>query len=473
MVYVENRPESLFSFAERFIGTLLYGFLSNSNIVLKEDLHVLIDKSSRYVPKTIARIKLILEALAKRKKKGIFTELLCLPELIHQETGKYCVVIFDEFHNLEHVQAPDLYEEWSKILLLQKNTMYIIVSSMTHKAKTILAKNLSLLFGNFETINVEPFDIRTSDEYLRMRMGELPLSQALRNFLVHFSAGYPSYLNMLAMSLLKSKGEDIADILEELLFNTTGILNQRFSNYMKRFLDKQNSQDYLAILYLSASGNNKIKDIAHILHKTTAETLSRINHLCEIDAVTRSADFIKLNDRVFGFWLKFVYQEKLQSLSVDSKKQKVQFRDNIKTLINEFLINTNRSVPEIMAEVLKLFEDDIIQIERKRFRLTHFREIKPLEFSAKALQAGLIGRAPEGTWIMGFKDGSLTEDDVTAFAKECKKYQDKLERKIIVALDDIDSNARLRAFEERIMTWDISQVNLLMDLYSKPRLVVV
>ena len=143
-LYLEIRQESLNSFARRFIGILLYNFLVNSGIPLKEDLDYLIEKSEKFIPKTAEKIKLILSATNRRKKNNIFTELLSLCESINQETGKFCVVILDEFHNLEDMGINSLYREWSKLLLSQKNTMYIISSSMKYKAKVILSKNLSL-----------------------------------------------------------------------------------------------------------------------------------------------------------------------------------------------------------------------------------------------------------------------------------------------------------------------------------------
>ncbi len=472
ILYLEIRPEPLASFARRFIGALLYNFLTNSGIPLKEDLDFLIKKSSAYIPRTAERISLILSALEKRKKNNIFSELLSLPESIHEETGKHCVVILDEFHHLEHLGIRELYREWSKLLILQKATMYIIISSMKFRAKSILSKNLSLLFGNFQVLTVEPFDIKTSEEYLERRLCVLDMNCGLRDFIVHFTGGYPFYLELITEALLESRQEALADILERMLFQGSGILNQRFSNYLKRFLDSPYSQDYLAILYLIAQGHNKIREIAHIRRKPQKDTRSRINQLLEMDAITRSGDFLKINDRIFSFWLKFVYQEKLQSLTFDAKNQKTLFRENIENMIREFLINADKPIAQRLMELLHLFSDDKVQIERKKIRLDHFREIRPLAFGSRNLKEGLIGRSTDTTWILGFKKEILTEDDIAEFAKECKKYRHKLQRKIIIALKDIDANARLRAMEEKILTWDLGNLNQLLDLYSKPRLIL-
>lgn len=471
-VYLEIRPESQESFIKRFIGVLLYNFLSNSGIPLKEDLGFLINKTQRFAPKTVEKVNLILNTSLKKKQNNAFHELLSLCDIINQETGKFCVVIFDEFHNLESLGFKNMYRDWSRLLISQKNTLYAIVSSMKFRTKNILSKHLSLLFGNFEVITIEPFDIKQSERYLEQKLQGLNLKVMLKNFLLHFTGGYPMYLEVITDALKKPEQVNVADILENMLFDSSGILNQRFSNNLKRFLDSPHSNAYMSILYLVASGKNRIKDIAHILHKTKKELAIRINHLLELDTITRSADFLRINDRVFGFWLKFVYQEKERSLTFNDKNQKAFFREKIDNMIREFFTDTQKPVLERALELLRLFEDEMVQLGRKKIRLNHFREIKPLEFNNRGMKNGLIGRSAESLWIMAFKQGFLTEEDITAFAKECKKYRHKLQRNIIVTQQEIDSNTQLRAMEEKIWTWDINKLNQILDLYSKPWVIV-
>jgi len=472
-IYLEIRPEPLTLFAKRFIGVLLYNFLINSEIPLKEDLDFLINRASRYIPNTIEKIKTILIDLKKRRKNNIFTDLLSLSEILHEETGKYCVIIFDEFHNLENMEVKNIYAQWSKLLILQKNTLYIIISSLSYKAQMILSKKLSLLFGNFEILTLEPFDIKTTEEYLDNKLKDLKLNIEIKNFLVNFTGGYPFYLEIISEELLKSASlNNLSEILENLIFEPTGILNQRFSNYLKRFLSLSHSQDYLGILYSIANGHNKIRDIAHNLHLTKKDINLKINCLLELGAISRSGDFLKINDRVFSFWLKFVYQEKLHSLTFDDKAPKALFREKIEMMIQEFLSQSKKPIIDRTIELLRLFSNEIVQIERKKLRLNNFREIKPLDLRSSGLKEGLIGRSQDSLWIIAFKHDLLTEKDILEFSKECKKYRHKLQRKIIVALKDIDVNAKLRALEEKILTWDLNSFNQILDLYYKPRLIV-
>ena len=471
-VFLEVRPESFDGFVKRFIGALLYNFLLNSGLALKEDLGYLIDKSSKYIPVTTQKINAILIDLAKRKKINMITELFSLPESINQETGKFTVLFFDEFHNLENIGVKNLYREWSKLLIVQKNTLYCLTSSMMFKTKVILSKQLSLLFGNFEIVTVEPFDIHTSHRYLDLHLPGLRVKPGLKDFVINFTGGYPLYLELIADALSKTDvSVDLADVLEDLLFNSSGILNQRFSNYIKRFMDAPVGNDYIAILYLIASGRNRIKDIAHILHKQKKELTLRINYLLELDVITRSADFLKISDRLFAYWMRFVHQEKLRSLSFDAKNQKEKFRDNIQDLIAEFSKQSVKPLVNRVSDLLQLFEDDLMQMERKKIRLSHFREVKPLVFNHRFLKDGLLGRSSDSLWIMAIKTDALTEQDIAEFSKECKRYHHKSQKKIMVTLKEVDPNARLKALEEKIWTWDLNSLNQILDLFSKPRVI--
>jgi hypothetical protein len=471
LLYLEARPESLSLFCRRFCGVLLYNFLCSTDAQLKEDLEFLIDKSSGYVPKTVSKIKQILSDASGRKKENIFGDLLSLCNIIHQETGKFCVVIFDEFQNLEALGIKSLYKEWAQRLMLEKTTMFIIASSSVYKAKTILSGDLSLLFGNFEVITVEPLDVRSSCEFLKLKLQSANVKDEIKNFIVNFTGGYPVYLDIVSQALIKSSAAGLADALENLLFSSSGILNQKFSNYLKRFQDVQFGSDYLAILHLISNGRNKAKDISHILKKPVKLVNARVSYLLGIDVITRCGDFLKISDRVLGFWLKFVYQEKLNALIFDHLNQKAGFRKNIEQMIHEFFSSAQKPVAERVTEILRLFCDERAQIERKKVTFNHFREIKPLDFESRSLKEGLICRSSESLWIFGFKQDMLTEEDISEFSRECKKYRNKLQKKIIVTLKDIDANSQLKALDEKVWTWDLNSLNQIMDLFSKPRII--
>jgi hypothetical protein len=471
VVYVETRPESIESFARRFFATMIYNFLSPSGVILQEDLDYLLRKSEKFIPKTVSQVNGVLNAIGRKKKNNIFNEILGVLDVLHEESSKFCVVIFDEFHNLENLGSRNIYREWSKLLITQKGIQYIVISSHKFRAKTILSKDLSLLFGNFEVINIEPFDIPTSEEYLDNKLSGSGVGQGVKDFLVNFTGGYPLYLEMISNALISSPDTDPAILIEELVFETSGALNQRFASIIKRITDTDSSRDLVSVLYLASSGRNKIRDISHILKIQKKDLLLRVSRLLEFDLISRSGDFLIVSDRLFSFWLRFVYKGKLGSLTFDARNQKEYFRNNICAMMEEFIAASGKPITERVNEVLRLFEDEVVQIERKKIRLNHFREIKPLSFGAKGIKDGIIGRSQDCLWIIAFKTEQLTEGDVMEFVKECKKFRSKSQRKIIVTLGSIDQNTRLRAMEEKIWAWDVNRVNEIFDLYFKPRVI--
>lgn len=471
-LYIEARTESFTSFAKRFVGVLLFNFLAQGNCALQEDLGFLMVKSESYIPRTVAKIRQIMNALEKRKRENIFGELLSLCQSMFEETSKSCVVIFDEFQGLECLGVHSLYREWSKVLLTQKNTMYIIISSYPHKTASVLSKELSLLFGNFEVVNVEPFDIKTSAEFLHKRLSETGVDAVTKDFLVHFTGGYPFYLEIICQELCKTGSRNLVDIFEDLLFDSVGLLHQRYCGFVGSFTGNRFSEDSISILHLIACGRNKIKDIGQSLKLAKKDLMGRVTYLLEKDAITRVGDFLKINDRVFAFWLKSVHQEQKQSFTYDAKPQKIKFRSSVEELMRDFIQHSHKPFSDRVFDLLRLFEDETAQVERRKIKLTHFREVKPLEFPKGRITQGFLGRSQDCVWILGIKADTVSEADIAEFSRECKKFRHKLQRKIIITSADIDQNTRLRALEEKVWTWSFDNLNQILDLYSKPWVIV-
>ena len=87
---------------------------------------------------------------------------------VKEEIKKSCVVILDEFDNLEYIGVKNPFLSFGKVIMIQKDTMYIVSSSRNQIFKKILSEKLSLLFGNFEIVRVSGFDTRNARSFPRM-----------------------------------------------------------------------------------------------------------------------------------------------------------------------------------------------------------------------------------------------------------------------------------------------------------------
>jgi hypothetical protein len=474
-IYISIKREDFKNFREKFIGSLLYSFLNNSGIELKEDIDYLINKAEAFIPHTVKKIKELRSI--NRKKESIFLELLSLCDILNKETKKFCLVIFDEFQNLEVLGLKNLYKDWAKILVLQKNTMFIIISSTPFKAKRILSSNLNLLFGKFELIEIEHFDYKTAKEFLVDRLNGLRLENKLMDFLIAISDGVPFYLKIIAESIYRMKdhfgskdyinNDSVFDILVDLLFEETGVLNQRFFGYLNNLAENSLNQDAIKILCCISCGYNRLKDIENILHLQKKNILKITQQLLQIDMITKNGDFFKINDRLFNLWLRIIYPKKSSGFDFHIKNQIGFCRKELEKVYNEFVKDLEKPILERLIEIMHLFEDAYVNIDNKRVNLVSFREIKPLTFEGANIKEGLIARSTDCLWIVAINPNPLKEKDVEEFSLLCSRYKEKKQRRIIVTASQIDTNVRLKAMEEKIWLWETKNLNLLCELFNR------
>ena len=101
-IYIEVLEEPFRQFATKFIGTLLYNFLKYNQRETRDDLEYLLKCCENDIPETVASIKNILRQIEKGDNNESYSELLNLSSLLKKESRKPCVVILDEFHNLDN-----------------------------------------------------------------------------------------------------------------------------------------------------------------------------------------------------------------------------------------------------------------------------------------------------------------------------------------------------------------------------------
>jgi hypothetical protein len=470
-------------FLKKFIGTLLYAFLENSASAMKDDdIDFLIRKAERYAPQTCAQARELLFERKRISPHDAFERCLGLTEVLHKETGRYCIIIFDEFHLLEALRIKDFYLCWRKHIMLNKHTMYILLSSRKQLANKIFASDLAILFGNFEKIELEAFDNKTAQSLVKDKLKSLPAPAHILNFIINFSSAHPFYLTVFCDAFrdyqvkesLPPAGLDaLISSLENIFIDSRGILNIRFS-WIVTEIEKQFKEPLAGIKVLLglARGLTRTQEISGFAGKTKKEVLAALNQFCARDLVSKNAESYYLSDRFFGFWLESVYAVRLNSFTADTESTKQLFRKWLSGLYANFCRAQSRESAERILELFSQFNNESVELQRKRVRLRHFKEVKLLRLTGGHIKEGILARTARSFWIAGFKEDRVNEDDILEFVNVCKRFKyTKAQKKIFITFDEIDPNARLIAKEAKINTWDMSLINSLLDIYDKPRIV--
>lgn len=478
-VYIEVVEEPFSSFSNKFIGSLLYNFLKGIGQPVREDLEFLINEARQYTPNTVAAAEKLLDPMRKANREELYSELFDLTSFIKEETHKSCIIIFDEFHNLAGLGLKNPFSIFGKKIMVQKDTMYIVTSSKVSSVKRILSEELLLLFGNFESIEINGFDSKTAQAFLNDRFRSIRIPEEYKEFLISFTDSNPFYLDMLSLQL-KQLGErftfkriseeTLIQAFQDLFFDFKGTINQYLANYIESVFSKNKAYDnYMAVLLAMASGCSRVADIASFMHKRKGDVSRYVSDLVDMDIVNRRGTFCLFSDKVLKFWLKNVYQKKRNSIISYVPERAKDFRQKMRETLSRFVAESKKDLTENIKDVLSSFSNEIIQIGHKRFTLPVFTEISTGCFRHN--NPYLLGHTKEKAWLVYIKKDELKDIDIIEFVEQSKALAAPLQRKIIVAPNGVDINATLLAKEEKIWIWDPETLNIFMAIYEKPKII--
>ena len=478
-VYVEIKDESLGNIADRISGVLLYNFFKRQNQKVENDLDLLMKMGQRIIPKTVESIRNIKSLIEKGEIDGAYSMLLDLTSILEQETGKLCLIVLDEFHLLEKLGVSSPFAELGKKIMVQKCTMYILASSMIEKARGILSQKLNLLFGNFETIELNPFDTEVAKQFLEENLLEAEIQDSHKRFLISFTGGYPFYLSVISREFKKlhkeaqhkvSEEELLTHALTSLLFHQEGTLNQYFMSLLNQLKEFGIFSDGLKILGAISKDERRLAFIAKAVKMSSKEVSRQLQHFVEIDILARNGSLYKFNDRALKVWVGSSWTLRESSLNFDPQEQVKQFETEMKKLISDFNLESKKEPRQRVIGLFKLFKNDTVEVDKKNYRLPQFIEVETSSADGIILTHQAAGS--KKLWLCAVKDREVGENEVAEFALRCKKNKDKIHKRLLITLKGIDVNAKLLASEEKIVTWDINNLNLLFDLYGKQQMIL-
>lgn len=479
-VYVEIIKEPFRSFANKFIATILYNSFVKMGLEVNIELEALSEKARELLPKTASAIRHINSSIDRDEPDEAYSDLLRLTSILKEETGNPCIVILDEFDNLEYIGIKNPFLSFGKVIMVQKDTMYIVSSSRNTAIKKIISEKLSLLFGNFEIVKISNFDIRSSSEFINIRLSGFEIEDRTKKFLISFTDGNPFYLDKLA-----GRAKDIAirrmtsfidiDIIQrsilELVFDAGGSIHQYLMNFTLDLLDTKCRDSYMSILIAIASGQNKQPDIARALKIKKGELAKALPKLSELGIISKNGTFYYIDDCLLEFWLKFVYQRRKEML-VDGTFDRMRlFGEDINRYITGTLLEFDKDINPRLSELFNMFSNELAEVDSKQIRLPHFTrvEIKSFPDSKPFIAASFRGNF----WIAVPYINNVNENDIIDYIKNIKTLGCRISNKVIIPLKGIDENAKLLAKELKITIWNSATVNTLLSFYKKPRIIIL
>ena len=482
-LYLDLENRDFEYFAKQFTKSLLYNFLKIENLsTLQEDLKLLCNAAKARLPRTVFMVQAIEDFTAQGKVVEAYNMLLTLPEIFTQETGKFVVLIFDEFGYLENFDIPEVFALLGKHIMTQKNCLYIVVSSFTQQAQTILSEKLSLLFGNFENVALEPFNFNEAQGLIDHNLEEVKIGLHLKNFIADFTGGHPLYINLLCQELICLSGvyvqheiyaPIVTQAIENVIFNPWGVISRHFELQITALATGKLSGVMVALLGALAQGKHKISDLSESLKLKTSQVNSRINVLLESNIVERNGNYYHIKDKLFSYWIKYVHQRRLRAIDLEAGRSRKLFKEEINRALNDFGLVARKDLSVRIADLMHKFDNESFVLCGRRYKLSSFSDIKVLKLRTGTGNYfdAISAQGLEGGWLVVLKKDPVHDNDLNGILEEIKKLEPKPNRSVIVSLSGLDENARVRALQEKLWIWDEEQLNSLMHLFDEPILV--
>jgi len=481
-IYLDLENKDFHYFFSKFTGSLLYNFSKNRQLPLYDDLNLLLESTNTYIPQTVQVIKKIQKDFHSGKLSASYLGLLTLPEIFTNETGKFCILLLDEFQMLEEFGVPHAFQNLGKKIMTQKRCFYIVTSSLKETAKKILSEKLSLLFGNFETINIDTFDIETSKQFIGYNLTGIKIGNSLQSFLTDFTGGHPLYLNLICRELINlsaiHKQQEIylpllSQAVENTIFDRWGVISRHFELVVNELCSGKGNHIVSHILISLSNGKYKIDEIIQDSGIKKSKLGQKITRLIELGIIIKNGNFHYFKDKFFKYWIRYIYQRRLKDVELTPDKQRQQFREEFNAGVEDFNVTTRQDFSSRIIDLFYCFDNEALNLNGRKYKLPVFKEVTPCQFrNESGNYVDVIKAATEdAVWFVISKTEHVGENDVNMILREAKLVEPRPERYLIISLADLDENTRLKALQERFWIWSEQELNVLLTLFDKPYIV--
>ncbi|MDD5613757.1 MAG: ATP-binding protein [Candidatus Omnitrophica bacterium] len=456
---------------ESFFGFLLYSLRSSS---LKDNNYSLdsVGDSAVAIEKEYPQLAPVIKNIESGHKNNnylaIMDSILRLPDIVKKKFGKNCIFIIDEFFSLDKLKV----SSWMQILrdhiMLDKHTLFVLISSEIERSKSVLNSEFSLLFGNFEIIELDNFSYQESIDFTQSRLGSIKIQEHnLTEKMIALTNGLPLYLDILTSWI--DENADIFDwqtlivMLKEVLLNNKGFLYRYFSEKLRVVPGDDKFQEFLPFVTEVARGNTKKREL-----KKKDFSYATCNYSMN-GFLEKNGSFFRIKDPLFRIWLLCAYNADLMGLKLSSELKEEMLAREIQAVgspLNIFLNSDN--VENMVTRLILNFDNEFIEIEGKKRQLPKILTVKNL-FQYQTFSAFQADKEKAGRWLFVVIRSEFQEQDTYSLLESLQSKDFKFNQKIAVMPQREDSNISLILKTKGFWVWDMKLINRIIEFYGLSR----
>lgn len=442
-------------------------------------LESLLESAESIIPKTCKAARHILKLQKQGNVSLAVRELFALGGQLAEELGRKVVFFLDEVLALEKFAIHDVYSIFGNRLMMEKEALFVVTSSEPRRARAIFSEKLSLLFSNFESLDVHPLGFREMNSMLDRRACGSYLSLPSRRFLFRMTDGEPRYLDALLSVLDESVCSDpkrqigVAVLLESIIrevLEADGRISMEFQKRIASFRRSARERESLVseAVALFAAGRLKPGALAGHLDLKITEAKKLIARMDDADWLVSSGSSHTLRDSLFRFWAAEYLAPACSGQLTDEKVRRSRWTRQLGQIYeNCFESDASRVVPRLES-LLKLFRTEAIILDGRKIHGAHFTEISSSNLEEGQWMIRALSAKENRFFLVSIQE--LKEQDVENFWASSGGRK-KPARRILVAAAGIEQNAKLFAQQNRMEIWDLRFLNQALDFYGLPKII--
>ncbi len=438
-------------------------------------LEELCEHASTVAPATVAAVVQV-EGLTKQHASAeLFCRALDLIAVFQQERGQPCVLLLDEFLHVDEFGLTHAFHELGKRVMTWSSTLFILTSSSPFRARQMLQERLQLLFGQFEVMTLGPVETAPTVAWMQRELSSAKRYAVLTRFLLHWIGASPWHLHVFLdrMKELRVLGNmpraDAPSVLLQtawdVLGRPEGVLHQWCAGHMARVLDQPDGPLARDVLIAVAQGLRTTQAIAQRCG-TRRRLTEVLQALVEQDLIERKGACWVMPDQLLACWLTAVLAPRLRQQGQDRATVEAQLEAALTQRWTRWVVASEQPFEQRIRHLMKQFRNETVSLDSKTGRMPVFHALE-LTPSLEPRMTYVVADGEERRWCCLVHEGMLEEHHVAEFERFCRTQAPKPSRKVVVAKEGLELNAKLLAKNANMWVWEPTDLNMLCLLYGQ------
>ncbi len=480
LVYCPLYRESARSFLMRLLGAILHAGLKSPaepsplQADRPETVDALLQRANQELPRTAEAARHVQGLLGRRNYGETLNRTLDLIPILIEERHHPCVLIFDEFLYMDDLGFSHAFHELGKRVMTWPSTLFILASSAPYRARMILRERLQLLFGQFELLTLEAPEPATAVTWVEQELRGIRKAKTVSHFLIHWLGAYPWYLAVFLKRLkeLAAIGRT-SEVTEPLFLQTAWDICGRSEGPLHQWCASRLEQ--LGQTKAGARAGEALLQVAQGARTATAIGMrigrgglsAALQLLVEHDLAQRNGTCWIARDPILRCWLSTIVAAERSGTRVSGAELRQRFEAHVRALWTEWSQARHASLSDQVIALFGKFCDDTVLLDSKAGRLPKFTTITTQGAEPPTPERYVVAEGEGRRWCAAVREARLSETDIATFDAFCRTQSPRPSRKVVIAAQGLDDNARLLAKTVNMWVWGADDLHMLRELYGR------